>query len=448
MKRITKLLIVGLSFLVISNVAMAEEGETQSVDTTKVSEVKRPKHHHKYNRDDYGDWRFRLGGYGEMLFQHFDYGANRFYENGALKDNRSEISIPRFVLALDFKLSPTWILGSEIEFEYGGTGSGIEYEYEEAGEYEMEVEKGGEVALEQFHITKVFAPWLNLQFGHIIVPVGLTNTHHEPLFFFATTRSEGESALIPCTWHENGIALFGSVRKFDYNIMCVNGLDPNFFSRPNFIRKGRQSMFETSTMTNPAMAARMDFRFIKNTRLGVSTYYAPKTTGNSSKKEKMKDIDVPVFVVSADMQVQNKRFTGRANFLYGRVGDSEALSKLNLTMPKSGKISIFPRDQVAESALDWYAEMGYDLGNLICERLSLTPFVRYEYYNSMHTTEGAVVYDPRFKRDILTVGLNYKPLPNLVIKTDYSHRWVDHGNFNGENTFSLGVGYMAWYTRR
>ena len=84
---------------------------------------------------------------------------------------------------MDYKFVPSVVLSSEIEFEYGGTGAAMEYEYNEAGEYELEVDHGGEVALEQVHLTKTFAPWLKLRAGHFIVPVGLTNTHHEPINF-------------------------------------------------------------------------------------------------------------------------------------------------------------------------------------------------------------------------------------------------------------------------
>ena len=52
----------------------------------------------------------------------------------------------------------------------------------------MEVEKGGEVALEQFHITRLIHPAFNVRAGHLIVPVGLTNEHHEPINFFVTSR--------------------------------------------------------------------------------------------------------------------------------------------------------------------------------------------------------------------------------------------------------------------
>ena len=106
---------------------------------------------------------------------------------------------PRFVLAFDYKFNSQWVLGAEIEFEAGGTGSAYEIENTENGEYEMEVEKGGEVALEQFHITRLIHPAFNVRAGHLIVPVGLTNEHHEPINFFGTSRPEGETTILPST---------------------------------------------------------------------------------------------------------------------------------------------------------------------------------------------------------------------------------------------------------
>ena len=155
---------------------------------------------------------FRFGGYGEILANFMDYGVNRFsgISYGSVRENRNSISIPRFVLAFDYKFNPKWILGAEIEFEAGGTGMAIELENSENGEYETEVEKGGEVALEQFHITRLILPAFNVRVGHVIVPVGLTNTHHEPINFFGTSRPEGETSILPSTWHETGIEFYGT----------------------------------------------------------------------------------------------------------------------------------------------------------------------------------------------------------------------------------------------
>ena len=186
---------------------------------------------HAAEPDTLGYQKFRFGGYGEMVANFKDYGINRFYghQEGNAKQNHNTISIPRFVLAFDYKFNPKWILGAEIEFEYGGTGTSYELENTENGEYETEVEKGGEVALEQFHITRMIVPEFNVRAGHLIVPVSLTNEHHEPINFFGTSRPEGETTIIPCTWHETGIEFLGKFGKgyatFDYEAMIVTGLN-------------------------------------------------------------------------------------------------------------------------------------------------------------------------------------------------------------------------------
>ena len=59
---------------------------------------------------------YRVGGYGEMVAQFKNYGINRF--NGTSTGNsdvkRNTISIPRFVVAGDYKFNRHWNLGVEI----------------------------------------------------------------------------------------------------------------------------------------------------------------------------------------------------------------------------------------------------------------------------------------------------------------------------------------------
>lgn len=179
MKKRISLSMIACCFTIVS---IAQEMKSNQPDTTE-----------SYTR-------FRFGGYGEMAASYMDYGLNRFTPSGSSRDKRGTISIPRFVLAFDYKFSPKWILGTEIEFEYGGTGMAKEIEYsDEGGEYETEVEKGGEVALEQFHITRLIHRTFNIRMGHMIVPVGLTNSQHEPIHFFGVYRPEGETTILPST---------------------------------------------------------------------------------------------------------------------------------------------------------------------------------------------------------------------------------------------------------
>ena len=101
--------------------------------------------------------------------------------------------MPHVVLMLGYDFGKGWSMNSEIEFEHGGTESAMEMEDEEFGEWEGEIERGGEVALEQFWIQKSFCPELNIRVGHDIVPIGYTNAHHTPNEFFTVYRPEGES---------------------------------------------------------------------------------------------------------------------------------------------------------------------------------------------------------------------------------------------------------------
>ena len=66
------------------------------------------------------EWNFkkyRVGGYGEILFQYMTYGTNRYTNPvGATRDNRAEVSLPRAVFAFDYHFGKGWYLGTEVEF--------------------------------------------------------------------------------------------------------------------------------------------------------------------------------------------------------------------------------------------------------------------------------------------------------------------------------------------
>ncbi len=144
----------------------------------------------------------------------------------ALDPSHGRVDIPHAVIYLGYDFGKGWSLQTEIEFEHTGTGTAFEREYEEAAEWESEIEKGGEVELEQFWIQKSFFPQLNVRVGHIIVPVGGLNNAHEPLNFFNVYRPEGEYTILPSTWHDTGISIWGQAGGWRYEAMVVafNGI--------------------------------------------------------------------------------------------------------------------------------------------------------------------------------------------------------------------------------
>lgn len=387
-----------------------------------------------------GFQKYRFGGYGEILYQRMDYGANRYNDPaGAPSATRGVIGLPRIVFSFDYKFRNDLIFSTEIEFEHGGTGSALELEYEEAGEYEMEMEKAGEVVLEQLHFTKIFKPWFSVRIGHMIVPVGQTNARHESIRYFGTVRPESETSIIPLTWHETGISFLGSFRSWSYQLLLVNGLDANGFTSAYWVREGKQGIFEEIRMTDPALALRIENTSLRNLRLSASGYYG-NSTGNVSKPETMNGLDGTVGILSGDLEYQSRRWTVRGNAICGDLSDSYAISNVNR---KTSSNIQYQRTPVAKNALAYGGEIGYHF-YLRQTGSHVTPFARYEYYNSMEDTESGMLADERYKHDILTFGVNYYVMPSLALKADYSHRRIGLGDYNDENTFGLALVYTGW----
>ena len=93
--------------------------------------------------------RLSVGGYGEVAFSRNFYSdhVSRYSQPEQHKDDPSHgrFDIPHAVIYLGYDFGNGWSLGTEIEFEHGGTGTATEKEDEEGGEWETEIEKGGEV---------------------------------------------------------------------------------------------------------------------------------------------------------------------------------------------------------------------------------------------------------------------------------------------------------------
>ena len=409
--------------------------------------------------DTTGYRKFRLGSYAEVVAAFKDYGINRFQTDGSTKEHRATIAIPRFTVGFDYKFTPKWIVGAEIEFEAGGTGVAVELENNENCEYETEIEKGGEVALEQLHVTRLIIPEFNVRAGHQVLPVGITNAHHEPINFFGTTRPESQTALMPSTWHETGITFFGTFGRnkavFDYEVMITAGLNANGFDRDTWVASGKQGFFETDNFTSPAYVARLDWRGIKGLRTGVSFYYCHNAGANSDKSQTYSSYGrIPVEIFTWDAQYTNRYLTARADVVYGHLGNSRGVNERNNRLPGASPYSRLT--PVAKNTLSYGAEVGFNFGNVFgirnCPRFE--PFARYEYFNPQKSVEKPYTADRRLEVSKWMVGLNWFALPNLVVKADYTTRQIGtnrvfgRGSYNSENEFSIGIAYIGWFLRK
>lgn len=396
--------------------------------------------------------RLTIGGYGEAVFTRNFYSDKylRYTDAQRYKDDDSHgrFDLPHVVLWLGYDFGHGWSLGTEIEFEHGGTESAVEIEEEEAGEYESEVERGGEVALEQFWINK---EWLggrvNLKMGHLVVPVGATNMYHLPTEFFTNYRPEGEGTIMPCTWHETGVSLWGEVGKWRYEVMMLPGLDSDRFGRQNWIAGGAGSPYEFKIANSYAGAFRVDNFSVKGMRLSLSGYIGNsfKNTLSVTENVKYKDVKGTVMIGAFDFCYETKNFVVRGNFDYGHLSDSELITKYNMSMRND---SPSPKQAVASDAIAVGVEAGYDIFSLANGKKmngkKLHLFGRYEYYDSMFKTEGSIMDAEWCGRQRVAVGVNYRPLKSIVLKGEYSIGLLDKA-YNNEPAISFGIAYFSLF---
>ena len=429
--------LVGVAQLGMANEVESEKGEQPT--TEQKSNSKKSK--------------FTLGGYGEavMTRNFFSDKYLRYTDAKTYKDDKSHgrFDLPHVTLWMGYDFGKGWSVGTEIEFEHGGTESAVEIEPEEGGEYESEIERGGEVALEQFWIQKSFSPALNLKLGHMVVPVGATNAHHEPNYFFTCYRPEGESAIMPCTWHETGISLWGRFKDWRYEIMFLSGLDSDRFGSQNWIKGGAGSPYEFKIANNYAGALRIDNFSVKNLRLSLSGYVGNSFENSLKPTEsaKFKDVKGTVAIGAFDFCYNNSRAIVRGNFDYGHLTDAEKITQFNMGFPKT---SPCPKQPVASDAIAAGIEAGLDVfsfsNKLTNAGHKLYVFGRYEYYDSMFDTEGQVLDYEWCGRQRIAAGLNYFPNKNIVIKGEYSLGLLK-SKYNNEPSISLGVAYNGVFIK-
>ena len=412
--------------------------------------------------------RLTLGGYGEVAAKYCFY-SNNYLRYGKTpekykNDRYGEVDLPHVVFYVGYDFGRGWSMGTDIEFEHGGTESAIEIEEEEGGEYESEIERGGEVALEQFWLQKSFNRYAVLRAGMQVLPVGGLNAHHEPTEFFGVYRPEGEFTIIPSTWHEVALTFMGSTKSgLHYQLMLVPGLDSDRFNRKNWINPGAGSPYEFKLANVWAGVARAEYKGVKGLRLGLSAYCGnsfrntlSRSSGEIDSNEALRKIKGMVTIGSFDFCYNDHNLILRGGLTYGHLGDAAAITEYNIGMRKG---SVSSKQWVASDAIAAGVEAGYDFfsfnAKLRERNQRFFVFARYDYYDSMFRYDNrptnAYAWCGRHR---IAAGINYCPLKELAVKAEFAYGILNPGVradgtvgklFNDEPLVALGIAYAGLF---
>ena len=340
-----------------------------------------------------------IGGYGEFLYQ----GLENQLQDGTRGVGGKSLDALRVVLYTGYKFNDRMIFNSEFEFEHGG------YSDEHAE---------GEAIVEFAYLDFLLTKAINVRAGQMLVPVGFINEQHEPPSFLGSRHPLVETYLIPATWHENGAGLHGELPgHLSYRVYVMDGLRGDKFTAEG-IADGRQDGNQTNAQSL-AWTGRLDWNPLPGATLGASFY-----TGNSNQ---LGGPSFPTTLVDVHAEWRIRGLQVRGLFVRTSLGDGY-LKTLGASDPAR---------EAGTRQWGGYLEVGYDV--LGSSHQSLIPFARWERLNTQASVIPGVTAFGANDQAVVTVGINYKPIPNISVKADYQR--VENRARTGQNQFNGSLGF-------
>ncbi|MBK8727543.1 MAG: hypothetical protein IPL96_16260 [Holophagaceae bacterium] len=348
-----------------------------------------------------------IGGYGEVLYENFD----AKLEDGTYSPKANTVDFARQILYVGYKFNETFVFNTELEFEHAKTSNSAN--------------DGGSVSVEFAYLDVLLNKAFNARAGMLLIPMGFINEIHEPPTYLGAKRPVTETAIIPTTWRENGLGIHGELPgNLSYRFYLVNGLRADRFTKAG-IRGGRQNG-GSALAESLAYTGRLDWNPLPGATFGVSFY-----RGNSNQNDQTATLSGEP-ITTAILEAHGEyRWRGlQARGLYARMTNSEAGVKA--ATPAAAR-------ELGTKQFGGYLEVGYDVLGGRFGRQALLPFVRFERANTQQEVVAGVTADKANDQSLRTVGLVYKPIPQIAFKADL--QTIENRARKGRNQVNLGFGY-------
>ena len=363
-----------------------------------------------------------ISGYGQIKVQ-YDF-----------RYKTSNASLTRNVLFLGHRFNNNIFFFSEMELENAKVVSG---------------NASGEISMEQLFLKFNINRDMYLQAGLFIPRIGLINENHLPTTFNGNDRPYVETFLIPATWREIGVGLYGNLRSIpgmNYTFSIVNGLNSATFVNGTGIRDGRQEG-SNATSSNLAVTGSLLY-YLKDWRLQTSAYYG----GSAGLTKRVADslqltsgpFGTPVGLFEANAQYHKNGVSLRALAAIVRIPDAYEINRAYANNTPSTMVGV-------------YAELGYNFYQLIdaSAHKNLTLFARQEFMDLNYTIPSNGIKNGINRKNFTIVGITFQPISGVIIKADYVLRKTDERNddlivtpypqslpyYTSNGFFNIGLGY-------
>ena len=336
-----------------------------------------------------------IGGYGQIDYNEYD------------GSKAGKLDVHRLVLLFGYKFNDKVSFLTEIEYEHVQ-----------------------EVYVEQAYLKYKLNENVNVLAGLMLVPMGIINEYHEPTTYYGVERPNVDATIVPTTWRELGVGISGKIdnASLKYQAYLFNGFKSyaggaGFLKGSNGLRSGRQKGAE-ATVSSPNFSTKLDYYGIPGLRVGLSGYFGDTQTDDTG----LDGSTVGVAMIGLDARYKYNNLELRGQYINANLSDTEDYNTLT-------------SKDLGSKMTGLYGEIAYSFDLKGEEKL--TPFVRYEKYNTHAETEGSLVANKAFDKNELIFGLNYKVANGAAFKMDY--QLVNNAVSGSDTSKQFNAGVAIWF---
>ncbi|MDE1915887.1 MAG: hypothetical protein KGJ57_07480 [Sphingomonadales bacterium] len=353
-----------------------------------------------------------IGGYGEVSYNAYVHDSSR-----------NQADLKRFVLFFGHRFNDKLSLMSEVEFEHAVTSSSDK----------------GEAEIEQAYLNYAFNPRLNVKAGLFLMPFGFINRNHEPPAFYGVERNEVERRIIPSTWREGGVSVWGSTPfGLTYDFGVTTGFDFAKLDDASAPLLATHQELQLAHAANLSVYGSLEYAPTPGVTLGGAVFTGKTSHANADHKA---DPTTPDFagiggrltLWDVHARVQRSGFDVEALYTRGSFANSAAIDQVILDFNATNGAS---RPVLPSSFYGWLVQGAYTFG--LGGDVTLSPFVRYERYDTQARLPLGLIADPANRDRVFTTGVSFKPISDVVVKFDYQ-KFIEN---SANDRINVGLGYQ------
>jgi hypothetical protein len=338
-----------------------------------------------------------LGGYADVMY-------NILSRQNLDNPSRNSFGQQRLVPFIFADITDRVKFATEIEIERGGTNS---------------PQGDGTIQVEFAQLDYLIDERINLRGGILLMPVGKFNLLHDSPLNDLVDRPMVSRLIVPSTWFEAGAGIYGTfypsaLSKIDYELYAVNGMTQTAGAVTDLGIRGARGSVSRDRDDSKAIVGRLAFSPMLGIEIAGSGYhgqYKPSTATVGSG-------NIDIFAVDWTLQRGPFELIGEA--AWTRISNNNATGVAGNAIGPAGMFG-------------YYVQGNYHFMPELLKRLAPSHFsdastftatVRWEQIDTdtdNRTVGGANTLGNRRELDRLTVGLNFRPVEDMVFKINWQH---------------------------